>query len=82
MASLAPTAAEISMFSFGMIKTASAVGGAVVAVRSPELRAAMRDIQAGWPIQRRRAYAGKLLKMAGAGDLQRPAPVRRAALAC
>ena len=52
------------MVSFGMIKTASAVGGAVVAVRSPELRAAMQDIQAGWPIQRRRAYAGKLLKMA------------------
>jgi hypothetical protein len=24
----------------------------------------MRDIQAGWPIQRRRAYAGKLLRMA------------------
>ena len=37
----------------------------MVAVRSPELRAAMRDIQAGWPIQRRRAYAGKLPKMAG-----------------
>ena len=62
--SLAPTAAEVSMVSFGMIKTASAVGGAVVAVRSPELRAAMQDIQAGWPIQRRRAYAGKLLRMA------------------
>jgi len=62
--SLAPTAAEVSMISFGMIKTASAVGGAVVAVRPPELRAMMQDIQGGWPIQQRRAYAGKLLRMA------------------
>ena len=62
--SLAPTAAAVSMVSFGMIKTASAVGGAVVAVRPPELRAAMQAIQAGWPIQRRRAYAAKLLRMA------------------
>jgi dTDP-4-amino-4,6-dideoxygalactose transaminase len=35
--SLAPTGGRVSMVSFGMIKTASAVGGAVVAVRSPEL---------------------------------------------
>lgn len=63
--SLAPTPAQISMFSFGMIKTASAVGGALVVVRSPQLRAAMRTIQDSWPTQRRHAYAGKLLKMGG-----------------
>jgi len=70
--SLAPTAADVSMVSFGMIKTASAVGGAVVAVRSSELRAAMQDIQAGWPVQRRRAYAGRLLKMAGLATFNDP----------
>lgn len=55
-------AADISMFSFGSIKTASAVGGAVLRVRDPGLLAKMRRVQERWPVQSRCHYAGRLLK--------------------
>jgi perosamine synthetase len=54
--------ADVSMFSFGSIKTASAVGGAVLRVRDPGLLEKMRRVQEGWPVQSRRHYAGRLLK--------------------
>ena len=53
--------ADVSMFSFGSIKT-TAVGGAVLRVRNPKLLAAMRRLQEGWPVQTRRQYAGRLIK--------------------
>jgi perosamine synthetase len=59
--SLAPTGADVSMISFGMIKTASAVGGALVSVIDTELRSSMRKEQAGWPAQGRVAYAAKVI---------------------
>ena len=40
--------ADVSMFSFGSIKTTTAVGGAVLRVRNPDLLAAMRRLQEGW----------------------------------
>lgn len=58
----AESAADVSMFSFGSIKTASAVGGAVVCVRDPGLREKMRRAQESWPVQSRRHYVGRLLK--------------------
>jgi perosamine synthetase len=63
--SLAPSGADVSMFSFGMIKTASAVGGALVSVGDAELRSSMRKEQDGWPAQRRFGYAAKLTKAGG-----------------
>ncbi len=60
--SLAATGADVSLISFGMIKTASAVGGALVSVTDAELRSSMSKEQAGWPAQSRAAYAGKLAK--------------------
>ena len=60
--SLAPTGADVSLVSFGMIKTASAVGGALVSVTDTELRSSMRKEQAGWPAQSRVAYAAKVAK--------------------
>ena len=54
--------ADVSMFSFGTLKTASAVGGAVLHVRDTELLEKMRQAQERWPVQRRRHYAGRLLK--------------------
>ena len=62
--SLAPTGADVSMISFGLIKTASAVGGALVSVADTELRSSMRKEQAGWPAQGRAAYAAKVIKAA------------------
>jgi perosamine synthetase len=63
--SLAPSGADVSMFSFGMIKTASAVGGALVSVVDRELRSSMRKEQDSWPAQGRFGYAGKLVKAGG-----------------
>ncbi len=60
--SLAPTGADASLVSFGMIKTSSAVGGALVAVADTELLSSMRKEQAGWPAQGRGAYAIKVIK--------------------
>jgi perosamine synthetase len=63
--SLAPSGADVSMFSFGMIKTGTAVGGALVSVGDAELRSSMRKEQDGWPAQRKFGYAAKLAKAGG-----------------
>jgi dTDP-4-amino-4,6-dideoxygalactose transaminase len=43
--------ADLSMFSFGPIKTSTALGGALIRVRDDALRGRMRAIQATYPIQ-------------------------------
>ena len=52
--------ADVAMYSFGTIKTASCLGGGVLLVRDPRLRARLRARQHDWPRQSRRAYAAKL----------------------
>ena len=52
--------ADVSMFSFGMVKTATALGGAVLAVRDPVLARRMRKEHAGWPEQPPSVMAGRL----------------------
>jgi perosamine synthetase len=64
--------ADVSLFSFGPIKTATALGGGVVHVRDPELRAHMRALQDGWPLQPRREYAARLVKFSALVLLGRP----------
>ena len=54
--------ADVSLFSFGTIKTASALGGAIACVRSPALHQRMTAIQAQWPLQPAGQFARKLLK--------------------
>lgn len=49
--------ADVSLWSFGIIKTATAIGGGLLVVRDPKLRERMRRIQAGWPAQAPSAYA-------------------------
>lgn len=44
-------AADLNMFSFGPIKTSTALGGALIRVRDDALRGRMRAIQATYPIQ-------------------------------
>ncbi len=66
--------AAVSLYSFGMIKTCSAVGGAVVVVADPALLAAMTRIQAGWPAQRRRDYVARLITAAALLVVSRPGP--------
>jgi perosamine synthetase len=52
--------ADLAFFSFGTIKTATALGGALVRIGRPELRRRMAEIQASWPRQERRVYARKV----------------------
>jgi perosamine synthetase len=57
--------ADANLLSFGPIKTATALGGALVRVRDPRILEAMRVRQSQYPLQKRRQYAGRLLKYAG-----------------
>ena len=57
--------ADVSMFSFGPLKTATALGGAIFRVRNPALLERMRAIQATYPVQSQSAYRSRLLKFAG-----------------
>ncbi len=54
--------ADITMFSFGSIKTATALGGGLVRVRDAKTLNEMRQLQARYPVQRRGTYAKKVLK--------------------
>ncbi len=55
---------DVCLFSFGPIKTATALGGAVLRVRDPALRERMLRRQATYPVQSRWAYLRRLLKYA------------------
>ncbi len=74
--------ADVSMFSFGLIKTASAAGGALLCVRNPFLREKMRQAHDSWPVQRRHDYAGRLLKTLCLVLASRPLPYRLLAGLC
>jgi dTDP-4-amino-4,6-dideoxygalactose transaminase len=56
--------ADASMFSFGTIKSSTALGGAVLRVRDRELLARMRVAQAAYPVQGRFAYFKRVAKCA------------------
>ena len=64
--------ADVSMFSFGALKTCTALGGALFTVRSQALMARMRRTQAGWRPQGRRAYVAVVLKFLAFTLLTRP----------
>lgn len=52
---------DVAMFSFGSIKTATALGGAVLRIKDPELRQRMREIQQGYPPQNVNTFATSVL---------------------
>lgn len=54
--------ADVSMFSFGNIKTATALGGGVLRVRNAQTLTRMRELQAKYPVQSRLSYLQRLLK--------------------
>jgi len=64
--------ADASMFSFGPIKTATALGGAMLRVRDRGLLERMRARQATYPVQKRRSYLCRLLKYAAFKALSYP----------
>jgi len=74
--------ADVSMYSFGTLKTSTALGGAVLRVRDPEVLDRMREIQASYPLQGRGGYLKKLLKVLGLVAVSRPRPYGLLARAC
>ncbi|MEL7501173.1 MAG: DegT/DnrJ/EryC1/StrS family aminotransferase [Cyanobacteria bacterium J06554_6] len=56
---------DVSLFSFGPIKTATALGGGVLIFREPSLRDAVRAHQSQWPLQRRWSFWLRLWKYSG-----------------
>ena len=75
-------AADVSMYSFGTLKTSTALGGAVLRVRDREVLGRMRGIQASYPTQGRGGYLMKLLKVLGLVAVSRPRPYGLLARAC
>jgi perosamine synthetase len=58
-------AADLNMFSFGPIKTSTALGGALIRVRDDKLRERMRAIQATYPVQADRKQLKRVLQFMG-----------------
>ncbi len=59
----------VSFYSFGPLKTATALLGAIADVQDPSLRAAMQQRQAGYPAYRRTALAWRTGKLAVLAEL-------------
>ncbi len=76
------SAADVSMYSFGTLKTSTSLGGAVLRVRDREVLGRMRGIQASYPFQDRGGYLKKLLKVLGLVAVSRPRPYGLLAGAC
>jgi dTDP-4-amino-4,6-dideoxygalactose transaminase len=66
--------ADVSMYSFGALKTCTALGGALLNVKDPSLLARMRAAQGLWRLQSRGAYAGNVLKFLVFTLITRPFP--------
>ena len=66
--------ADVSMFSFGMLKTATALGGALFTVRNANLLARMRAAQTAWRVQRGSSHLKRLAQTSAFVGLTRPAP--------
>ena len=66
--------ADVSMYSFGALKTCTALGGALLNVKDPSLLARMRAAQGLWRPQSGRAYAGNVLKFLVFTLITRPFP--------
>lgn len=64
---------DVTLFSFGSIKTATALGGALLVFRDQALCQAVRLLQSTLPLQSHRLYFGKILKYAVLKLLSYPA---------
>ena len=64
--------ADVSLFSFGPIKTATALGGSLARIRDETLLQDMSAIQAAYPLQSRIKYLRRIIKYAGLKFLSGP----------
>jgi len=74
--------AAVSMFSFGILKTSTALGGAVLVVRDSSLLDRMRAIHERWPVQKRSAHVKRIAQTAAFVAMTRPLPYALAARMC
>lgn len=58
-------AADLNMFSFGPIKTATALGGALIRVRPKPLREKMRAIHSAYPLQPEKKHRKRIVQFIG-----------------
>lgn len=65
---------DVTLFSFGPIKTATALGGSVLRIPDPALRARMRAAQAGDPVQGRWRFFKRTVRFAVVRLLLNPLP--------
>src|ERR671911_1248454 len=75
-------ASDVSMYSFGTLKTSTALGGAVLRVRDEDTLDRMRGIQASYPAHGRGGYLKKLLKVLGLVAVSQPRPYGVLTRAC
>jgi dTDP-4-amino-4,6-dideoxygalactose transaminase len=75
-------AADVSMFSFGPIKTNTALGGALLRFADARLLAGTRAIQAGYPRQDDRQFRKRVLKYMAIKAISRPVPFGVFAAVC
>jgi dTDP-4-amino-4,6-dideoxygalactose transaminase len=80
-ADIGDPSADASMYSFGALKTCTALGGALLKIADGELLERMRRTQGGWRRQSRREYATHVLKFFAFVVVTRPLPYRLLALA-
>ena len=73
---------DVSMFSFGPIKTNTALGGALLRVKDPALLDAMRTVQARQPVQGDAEFRRRVVKYAGLKAASRPAAFGALASTC
>lgn len=71
-----PFRSDVAMYSFGPIKTATALGGAVVRVASPALRECMDSVAKEDPIQTRFAFVKRIFRFGLLKWLSIPAVAR------
>ena len=56
---------DLALFSFGPLKTATALGGALIVIKDPALYTRMRDFQNAYPVQKNRNQFKRILLFSG-----------------
>jgi len=74
--------ADATFYSFGSIKTMTALGGALVRVADPRVLARMRAAHEAWPVQSTRRFAAKVARAALLLVVQRPSIYATLAMLC
>jgi dTDP-4-amino-4,6-dideoxygalactose transaminase len=64
---------DLALFSFGLIKTASAVQGGVLCVRDARVRLCMEELTQAWPVQGRGDFLKRVVRAGLLLELARPA---------